>query len=190
MTATARRRPPYHRGQIDTTIYPGITGEPLRISMAVAPLDRLAIEMDAFWGTDRLPTLVSPATASRYGKAMDDLNRAIGTNDPEQVAAYAAACIRGLSFLDAEAKAAGHTQHNPTCWQLGPIGIVRDVADMAIAADARPGVTIYSMQEVGMALAAYGQTVVAVKDAFPGAVVSAIRRPTPLEAELEDEIPF
>lgn len=194
MTATARRKPDYHRGQKDTLVYQGVTGEDLRVSMAVAPLDRLAGDMDAFWGTDRLPSLVSPITAERYARAMEHLNACIERNDATEAAAAAANCMRGLVAMDAEAKAAGHTQHNPACWEYTHegrlIGIVRDVADAAIAADARPGLTIYTLREVALALAAYGQAVLAVKENFPGATVTAIRKPTELEESLDDCIPF
>lgn len=194
MTATARRKPAYHRGQFDRFTGATTTGEELRVSMAVAPLDRLAVELDSFWGTDRLPSLVSPITAERYARAMGHLNACVGRNDAPEAAAAAANCIRGLHAMDAEAKAAGHQQHNPACWEYTHegrlFGIVRDVADAAIAADARPGMVIYTLREIALSIAAYGQTVVAVKDAFPGATVAAVRTPTPLEAELEDSIPW
>jgi hypothetical protein len=54
----------------------------------------------------------------------------------------------------------------------------------------RPGVCTYTPREVANALAAYGQSVAAVKAAFPGATVSAVRKPTELETALEDEIPW
>jgi hypothetical protein len=51
-------------------------------------------------------------------------------------------------------------------------------------------VRVFTLREVANALDAYGQSVAAIKDQWPGAQVSAVRKPTPLEAELEDSIPF
>ena len=68
--------------------------------------------------------------------------------------------------------------------------ILRDDAAWPAFAELRPGVRVYSLREVANALAAYGQTVAAVKDAFPGARVTAVRERTALEQELNDEVPF
>ena len=53
---------------------------------------------------------------------------------------------------------------NLTAWRLTPAG-----------------------REVANALSAYGETVAAIKDAFPGAT---IKTPSPIAAELDDEIPY
>ena len=42
--------------------------------LALGSLDRMAREMDRKWGVDRLPDLVSPEMAAKYGSAMGKLN--------------------------------------------------------------------------------------------------------------------
>ena len=48
--------------------------EGIGCDMALGGLDRMAREMDRKWGVDRLPDLVSPEMAAKYGSAMGKLN--------------------------------------------------------------------------------------------------------------------
>ena len=50
--------------------------------LALGSLDRVAREMDRKWGVDRLPDLVSPEMAAKYGSAMGKLNA--GRNNPRR----------------------------------------------------------------------------------------------------------
>jgi hypothetical protein len=68
--------------------------------------------------------------------------------------------------------------------------VIRDSAEWPAVAAQRPGVAIYSLREVAVALHAHKNALGAVKAAFPGAELAAIRKPTPLEESLEDEIPY
>ncbi len=183
-------RPQRHRKD-DRLTHHGASETEIRCDMATGPFDAKARAMDRKWGQDRLPELVSPAMAERWGLAMANLNAAIAANDPALVVARVNACLRGFDAMDAEATAAGHQPITPDAWEFDmdgkPCAVLRDDAAWPAYAAMRPGVRIYSLREVANALAAYGSTVAAVKDAFPGAVV---RKPTPLEAELNDLIPF
>lgn len=159
---------------------------------AIAPFDRAATMADRTWGIDRLPELVSPATAAKYGSAFAKLNAAIKANDPDECAARAAVCIRGMAAMDAEARAAGHTPMPSGFWMHEQDGnqiiVAQDMRDWPLIEKLHPGVAIFSMREVFNALEAYGQTVVAVKQHFPAAQVTKI---TPIKQEdFEDEIPF
>jgi hypothetical protein len=95
--------------------------------------------------------------------------------------------------MDAEAEAAGHKPITPDAIEFDINGqtcaILRDDAAWPAYHAQRPGVRTYTIREVANALAAYGNTVAAVKDQWPGARI-AERKPTPLERELDDEIPF
>jgi hypothetical protein len=97
--------------------------------------------------------------------------------------------------MDAAATAAGFQPVNPELWQIEIDGrvmvFVRD-ADMWPAAQAAvPGATIYTLQEAAHALAQCSLPMVsAIKDAFPGAQISAVRKRTELEESLNDFIPF
>jgi len=173
---------------------PGATDIEIRCDHACTPLDRAAIAAETKWGIDRLQGLVAPATAEKYGSAMAKLNAAIAAGDPVETAARAAVCIRGLAAMDAEATAAGHAPVPPLVWQYEydghRFGIIKDVRDWPPVAAACPGLTLYTLREVAIALAAGRNAVADVKAAFPGAQISAIRERTQLERDLEDDLPF
>lgn len=186
-------RPMRHKAH-DRLTHHGASAVEIQCDLATGPFDRMAREMDRRWGLDRLPDLVSPETAARYGSALGKLNAAMEANDPAEVAARVGVCIRGMAAMDAEAAAAGHQPISPDAWEIEVDGvtcaILKDDADWPRYAEMRPGVRVYSLREVGNALAAYGQTVAAVKDLWPGARVTAVRERTQLEKELNDEVPF
>ena len=72
------------------------------IHHALLPLDRAASEMEMKWGCERLPSLVSPETASLFGSAKAKLDAAIQVNDPQEVVRRAAVMIKGWSKMDSE----------------------------------------------------------------------------------------
>ncbi len=186
-------RPQRHRKE-DRLMRPGASEAEIRCDMATGPFDNMARAMDRKWGQDRLPELVSPATADRWGLAMANLNAALDGEDPALVVSRVNACLRGFQAMDAEATAAGHQPIPPEVLEVEVDGtlcaILADGAQWPVYAALRPGVRVYSLLEVANALSAYGQTVAAVKDAFPGAEVKAVRFPTALEIALDDSIPF
>ena len=185
---------PQRQRKADTLMHPGATGIDIRHDYACAPFDRAARAMDAAWGQDRLPELVSTATAEKYGSAMAKLNAAMEGNDPAETAARAAVCARGMDAMNAEAITLGHKPTPPDAWRIEvdgqPCAVIRETGDWTALAESLPGVRLYSLREVALALAAYGQTVTATKDAFPGAQVTAVRKPSPLAQFLDDEIPL
>lgn len=178
----------------DPLVHPGATSAEMAIGNALAPFDRAVRETEIKWGIDRLPEIVSPESAAKWGSAVGKLNAAIDSGDVQDVTARVGVCLRGLAALDAEARAAGHQPIKAEAWEIDVDGvtcaILRDDAAWPAFAAERPGVRVYSLREVSNALAAYGGMVAAVKEAFPGARVTAIRKPTPLETELNDEVPF
>jgi hypothetical protein len=186
---------PQRRRKDNRITHHGITEMEVRCDMTLGPFDTAARAADLKWGVDRLPELVSPAMADRWGKAMADLNAAIASIDPDKVAQKVNACLRGFAAMDAEATAAGHQLITPDAIEFvtadGKTGaLLRDDAAWPAYRALRPGVRVYTIRELVNALDAYGQTVSAVKDAFPDATVTAVRKPTPLETELNDEVPF
>ena len=185
----------HHRpNRPDRLLTPGASSVEIRCDHAAAPLDRLAIEMERVWGIDQLPGLVSPTTAEKYGRAIAHLNAMINEGRPEEVAAAAANCVKGLTAMDAEARSLGHQPITPEVFEYEHeghhFGVVRDVVVAAIAEDQIPGITIYTMREVAVALHAARHAVAAVKDAFPGARLAAIRPQSPIGQDIDDEIPF
>lgn len=182
----------HHKG--DRLMHSGAKPEDVACDFAMAPFDRAARDAERKWGINRLEGLVSPETAARYGSALGKMNAAMDAGDPAETATRAAVCIRGLTAMDAEAIAAGHQPIKAEAWEFDMDGktcaVLRDDAAWPAYAAERPGVRVYSLREVSNALAAYGQTVAAVKDASPGARVTAVRERTQLEKELNDEVPF
>lgn len=178
----------------DPLVHPGATSDEMAIGNTLAPFDRAVRETEVKWGIDRLPEIVSPESAAKWGSAVGKLNAAIDSGDVQEVTARVGVCLRGLAALDAEATAAGHRPISPEAIEIKVDGvlcvILADDAAWPKYAETRPGVRIYSLTEVANALAAYGQTIAAIKDLWPGARVTAVRKPTPLEAELNDSIPF
>lgn len=185
---------PIRQKQHDRLMHHGATSAQVQCDLALAPFDRECRRLDVKWGQDRLVELVSPETAAKWGAAMANLNAAIASDDPQLVVARVNACLRGFAAMDAEATAAGHQPIVPDAWEFQIDGktcaLLRDDAAWPAYSAARLGVRVYTMREVANALAAYGQTVAAAKDAFPGAQVVAVRQPTKLEIELNDEVPF
>ena len=160
--------------------------------LALGGLDRMAREMDRKWGVDRLPDLVSPEMAAKYGSAMGKLNAAVRESDVAHTVARAEVCVRGLRAMDAAADAAGMPHSDPDIWEYQidghTFGIIADGRDWPAAYAKREGITIHTMREVALALKHYGQIVVDVKQAFNGAEVVAVRK-TKEKIEYE-EIPF
>jgi hypothetical protein len=188
-------RPPLNRGKSDRLLNPGATAAEIRCDHAVAPWDRVAIEMERRWGIGKLPGLVSPAMAEMYGGAVAFMNEMINEGDSARCAAAAENCIKGLRTMDAAAQAAGHSPLHYAVWEYEQdgkrIGVVCDVSELQIIQDAHPELKLYTMRQVFNGMAIYDNEVVrASLEAFPGAKVSAIRPKTELEDSLDDEVPF
>lgn len=191
MTAAAR---PHRQRKGDRITYSGASGAEIQCDFAIAPMDRLALDMDRKWGIDRLPELVTPALAAKYGAAIAHLNASIAAADPTATAAAAENCVKGLRAMDAEAARLGHQPITPVVWEHERddgtrFGVIRETGDWPAAQAAFPGLTLYTLREVANAMAAYSQSVAKVKDAFPGAEIVAIRTRSIIEEYLDDEIP-
>lgn len=192
MTAKTYRKPKF-----DRLLNPGASATELRCDYAVAPFDRVALDMERLWGIDRLPELVGPVMAERFGRAMAHLNDCMNAEDAEATAAAAANCIKGLHAMDAEARRLGHVPVTPDVWFIEVdgkrVGLIRDVSEWPPVAAAHPGVTLYTMREVAIALEAHKNalpTIAAVKASFPGAQIAAVRQRSDTEEYLDDQIPF
>jgi len=180
----------------DILLHQAVRAEQLRCDMAVGPFDKMAREMDYKWGVDRLPDLVSPETAEKYGSALAKLNAAIEEEKPDVVAARAAVCMRGLAVMDAEAVQAGHTPASDNVLLVEvdghEFGILLDDRGWQRAQDKHPGMKLLTRREVAMAIRVYrktklGEMVDAAKLAFPNADVDGVR----IDGEsVDDPIPF
>jgi hypothetical protein len=183
---------PTRQKKDDRILHKGATANEIKADLALAPFDAAVREMDRKWGVDRLPELVSVESAAKWGKAMAGLNGAIDAHDPDKTKFWVEVCLRGLASMDAEAVSLGRSVSDPDIWEYeldGTVfGIIADNREWPAAYAKRPGIAIFSMREVAVALQAHKNGLVsAVKIAFPGAEIKAIRRKP---EDLEDEIDF
>lgn len=171
----------------DRLTNPDSTAAEIECDYALAPMDRLATEMEMRWGIDQLPALVAPATAQKYGAAIAHLNACIESRDPAKTRAAAENCIRGLTAMDAEAKVSGHqpAQGKFLEYELPEVdgsppfrfAILEDGNEWMVAKDKRPDLRFYTMREIAVALQHYDSrfAIGEVKDYFPGARVTKIK---------------
>lgn len=183
---------PTRQKKDDRILHKGATANEIKADLALAPFDAAVREMDRKWGIDRLPELVSVESAAKWGKAMAGLNGAINAHDPDKTKFWVEVCLRGLASMDAEAVSLGRSVSDPDIWEYeldGTVfGIIADNREWPAAYAKRPGIAIYTLREVAVALQAHKNGLVsAVKIAFPGAEIKAIRRKP---EDLEDEIDF
>lgn len=180
----------------DRLLNPDARQSEIAVDHGVAPFDRAANEMDAKWGIDRLPELVTPEMAVRYGQAVGYLNQCINENDPAKVVEAVSNCIRGLHALDAEATAAGHKPASGKYIEHEmdgeKIGILLDHAEWKTAEAERPDLTFISLRQVHNAWNAYrGSIVENVVDTFPGSTVKPTNpEQSPMGKLIDDEIPW
>ena len=170
--------------------------KPLEVAcdMACEPFDQVAREMERKWGIGRLQGLVPAEMAAKFGLAMGLLNKALDDADKDATVAMVNNCINGMNAMDAAAEAAGHKPARPDVWQYEMdgfrFGIIRDVEEWPQVADDLPGVTIFTMREIAVALAADRKArsaIAQIKAEFPGAQITRI---SATADSLSDEIPF
>lgn len=194
---------PRRKRKGDRLLNPGAKRTEIETDHAVAPFDQMATEMDVRWGIDRLPSLVTPELASRYGAAVAYLNECIRENDPAKTIAAVNNCLRGMEAMNAEAERLGATPASGDYieYELEAepggepfrFGILKDGCEWQAAKAERPDLEFYTLREVAIALRAKIQTgpIAEIKKQFSGAEVVEHRPPqTPVEKLVDDIIPF
>jgi hypothetical protein len=176
----------------DRVLHGASTAAQIKCDMCLGPFDQAVREMEKKWGVDRLPEIVSPDSAKKWGKAMAGLNDAIQSEDPDKVKFWVEICLRGLKAMDEEAFNSGQPISDPQIWEYeyeGQIyGIIEDGRHWPSAYAKRPNLVIFTMREVAIALHAKRNGLVeAIKTTFPGAQISAIRD---RGQNMEDDIDF
>lgn len=186
---------PKRQKKSDRLLHSGQTQNQVMCDFALAPLDRLAIEMDRKWGIDVLPELVSVEMAQKYGSAMAKLNDAIVTEDPAVVAARAEVCMRGLQAMDKAAEEAGRSRAPMDLWEVevdGEVyGVMKDGRSWQEIKDKRPELKLVTLREVAVALDFYGKHAIGimteeVRKHFEKAEIIGHK----VNDSLEDEIPW
>jgi len=188
-----QQRPrPMRQRKEDRVIHQGATAAQIRCDVCLGPFDQAVREMDRKWGVDRLPEIVAPESAAKWGKAMAGLNDAINSEDSDKVKFWVEVCLRGLKAMDDEAFKSGQPISDPMIWEYQyegqTYGIIEHGRHWPAAYANRPGLVIFTMREAAIALHAHRNGLVeAVKLAFPGAEITGIRD---RGQNLEDDIDF
>ena len=161
------------------------------IGEALKPLDRLARQMELKWGPGRLPGLVEPELAHKFGSAKDKLNEAIQCNNPDLIVHRVQVMMRGWQKLD-DVATANAADRLP----LGMLGythggrsyvVVMEPQDYDVARQVAPaGATVVALAELIEAYKIVAGRIAGVLEAFPGAQIKGAFAPS----KLDDEIPF
>lgn len=127
------------------------------VDTLLAPLNRVATELEEKWGMDRLPGLVDEDLAARFASAAQKLDEAVASKDQERIKERAEIMRRGWLKLDEAAEAAGHEAwQQPDVWEgRRPDGktflVVKDKAT-AVAANRDRGLGVWTLEEIGRLL--------------------------------------
>jgi len=161
---------------------------------ALAPVDRLAIQMDEKWGIDVLPELVSVSMSQKYGSAVAKMNAAVEAGDVEECRKRCEVVIRGLQAMDVEAERIGAQRASTDVWEVeidGKLfGVMKDGRSWRTIKKQRPELELLTLREVGLAYSWFrdnwaGELEKAAKQSFPGAEIVDIKGKL-----FDDPIPF
>ena len=187
----AQQRRPQRKNKPDRILHPNASNAEIQCDYAMAPFEGEAKSMNAKWGINRLPELVSVEMAARYGIAIAHLHDCINARDPATTAAAAANCIKGLNAMDAEATAAGAKSVAGQYWEceMGDdpddfkFAVMAQGADWRVLREDRPDLVFFTLREVGFALNTKMATpmVMANKEAFPGATITNLKPDPPVD---------
>jgi hypothetical protein len=164
-----------------------------RIRAMVEGLDQVALAMDRKWGVGRLRLLVSDLLRAKFDEQKDRLDTAIRSGEERYVAPQVEGMRRAWAALDRSAHESGASPLAPQVWEcvLPSTGEIVSLVRSVEEADhvAREG-RVFTTAEVAILIEALGDGVLDIKQKFPGATVTGIRRKSPINWETGDEIPF
>lgn len=194
MSVQKRPARPQRMKKADRLLHRQQSADEIRCDYALGPFDRKVREMDRIWGVDRLPELVEPEMAAKFGQAMAKMNAAIEANDPDEVALRASVCVRGLDAMHQRATERGARAPSLDLWIIEAdgveFGLMREPRAWQQLKDMYPDVRLVTEREMVLALKMYDQSVVGefvkvAQESFPGAEVTKVKL-----KEREDDIPF
>jgi hypothetical protein len=164
-----------------------------RIRAMVDGLDQLALDMERKWGVDRLRLLVSDFLRARFDEQKDRLDAALRSGEERYVAAQVEGMRRAWAALDRAAQDAGASPLAPQVWEC-VLPSTGEIISLVRSGDeahdvAREG-RVFTTAEIALLIEALGEGVLSVKQKFPGATVTGIRRKAPVDWDRGDEIPF
>ena len=154
-------------------------------------VDAVALEMEAYWGVDRLRLLVSTDSRERFDRQRFKLNAAITHGSLQEVIEQGQRMLLAWRTLNQEAAASGAGRLPEEVWEVAApdgtvISICRTTAHAARIAGSRTKdgrrQVVYTLDEVAQVLWA-SEALLKAKLQWPGAEVVRTRRPRdPLEA--------
>jgi hypothetical protein len=142
--------------------------------------DKLAAEMEAKWGCDRLRLLVDPDLRERFDRQRYLLNQATWYGELEDVKREATRMATAWRVLDQAADAAGAPRLDDKILEVRlstgiVVAICADIpASKRVTPDGR-AVHVYLLDEIARLLEGY-PGLAKLKDSFPGATVTEVRR--------------
>jgi len=147
----------------------------------IVGVDHAAVTMEAKWGVGRLPLLVSPQLREKFYRQEYLLNQAIWHGDNEAVRLQSARMTAAWQALDKAATVANCRELSPEVWEVAledgtVVAIVRTPAEASAVSHDGRRMAVYTLEEIGRMLSNY-RAVVDAKLTFPGATVTAVRRP-------------
>jgi hypothetical protein len=164
-----------------------------RIRSMVDGLDQVASDMERKWGVGRLRLLVSDFLRAKFDEQKDRLDAALRSGEERFVAAQVEGMRRAWTALDRAAHDAGASPLAPQVWEY-VLPSTGEIISLVRSEDeahhvAREG-RVFTVAEVAILIEALGDGVLNIKQKFPGAAVTGIRRKAPVDWERGDEIPF
>lgn len=185
-----------------TRTWPNSPGTFIAGRAFVDEADAIAAEMEGKWGCDRLRLLVEPELREKFDRQRYLFNQAIWHGDLEAVRREAGRMVKAWRALDRKATDAGKAPLPPQVMEMvlkdGRVAaIVPDNARARLVLAEGRLVDVYTLDEIARLLDGYPM-LAKVKESFPGATVTAVRRTVddPLEAigdtaePLNDPLPF
>lgn len=164
-----------------------------RIRSMVDGLDQLALAMERKWGVGRLRLLVSDFLRAKFDEQKDRLDAALQSDEERYVAPQVEGMRRAWAALDRAAQESGAKPLAPQVWEcvLPSTGEVISLVHSVEEAHhvAREG-RVFTVAEIAIVIEALGDGVLDVKQKFPGAAVTGIRRKPSIDWDTGDEIPF
>lgn len=161
--------------------------------------DKAVLLMDAKWGTDVLPTLVSPEMGAKFARWCCRRDDAIEAGDDDAAITAFENIVRGLKAMDEAALAAGREplqegQAWPTRAEDGrPYVFLQSAEDARVAARQGrwKGYSIWSLPEVIRVLEDKSfEAVLKAKQMWPEARVEGVQVKPPVDWRQGDEVPF
>ncbi|MEM7515435.1 MAG: hypothetical protein AAF368_00735 [Planctomycetota bacterium] len=176
---------------------------------ALRPLDEMAAKMESKWGNDRLETLVTPETCSKFCAVRERLNAAIDEANVQRVTQEATILYRGWIALDLEASRLGAEPMPSNVWSITGDDAkqyritLTDEDKFGLCAHLTndEAARVLSVEELLRIYASERMSIVkAALEEFPGAYVSEVRPKaqedggplfeTAAARGFDDEIPF